>query len=77
MAAILNEVKQTLAKTNKNYELVIHGMYKYYDMKLITFGIDEKRNLIVQFPIFVQPYTQKSLALYQIETIPGSNIRYE
>ena len=25
-------------------------------MKLVTFDIDEKRNLIVQFPIFVQPY---------------------
>ena len=70
LAAILTEVKQTLAKTNKNYELVIRGMYKYYDMKLITFGIDKNRNLIIQFPVFVQPYTQKPLALYQIETIP-------
>ena len=70
LAAILSEVKHILAKTNKNYGLVIRGMYKYYDMKLITFGIDEKRNLIVQFPIFVQPYTQKPLTLYQIETIP-------
>ena len=26
-------------------------------MKLVTFGIDENRNLIVQFPVFVQPYT--------------------
>ena len=70
LAAILTEVKQTLAKTNKNYELVIRGMYKYYDMKLITFGIDKNRNLIIQFPVFVQPYTQKPLTLYQIETIP-------
>ena len=37
-------------------------------MKLVTFGIDEKRNLIIQFPVFVQPYTQKQLILYQIET---------
>ena len=39
-------------------------------MKLITFGIDNQRNLIVQFPVFVQPYTQKRLIMYQIETIP-------
>ena len=70
MAKILQEVKQVLLKTNKNYGLVIKGMYKYYDMKLVMFGIDQDRNLIIQFPIFVQPYTQKPLTLYQIETLP-------
>ena len=45
-------------------------MYKYYDMKLVMFGIDRDRNLIIQFPVFVQPYTQKPLTLHQIETIP-------
>ena len=70
LAKILQEVKQVLLKTNKNYGLVIKGMYKYYDMKLVTFGIDRDRNLIIQFPIFVQPYTQKPLTLYQIETVP-------
>ena len=39
-------------------------------MKLVMFGIDQDRNLIIQFPVFVQPYTQKPLILYQIETIP-------
>ena len=38
-------------------------------MKLVTFGIDKKRNLIIQFPIFVQPYTQQPLILYQLETV--------
>ena len=70
LAKILEEVKKILLKTNKNYGLVIEGMYKYYDMKLVTFGIDQDRNLIIQFPVFVQPYTQKLLTLYQIETIP-------
>ena len=69
LAKILQEVKQVLLKTDKNYGLVIKGMYKYY-MKLVTFGIDRDRNLIIQFPVFVQPYTQKPLTLYQIETIP-------
>ena len=39
-------------------------------MKLVTFGIDDKRNFIVQFPVFVQPYTQQHLILYQMETVP-------
>ena len=38
-------------------------------MKLVNFGIDNQRNLIVQFPVFVQPYTQKRLIMYQIETV--------
>ena len=58
LAKILHEVKQVLLKTNKNYGLVIKGMYKYYDMKLVTFGIDQNRNLIIQFPAFVQPYNR-------------------
>ena len=70
LAKILQEVKQVLLKTNKNYGLVIKGMYKYYNKKFVTFGIDQNRNLIIQFPVFVQPYTQKPLILYQIETIP-------
>ena len=39
-------------------------------MKLVTFGRDRQRNLIIQFPIFVQPYTQQPLILYQLETVP-------
>ena len=70
LGKILHEVKKVLLKTNKNYGLVIKGMYKYYDMKLVTFGIDQNRNLIIQLPVFVQPYTQKPLTLYQVETIP-------
>ena len=39
-------------------------------MKLVKFRIDNQRNLIVQFPVFVQPYTQKKLIMYQIEMVP-------
>ena len=37
-------------------------------MKLFTFSIDQRRNLIIQFPIFIQSYTQP-LILYQLETV--------
>ena len=39
-------------------------------MQLVTFGIDSDMNLVIQFPVFIQPYTQKLLILYQLETVP-------
>ena len=67
---ILSEVRIAIMKSNKDYDLVLTRLYLYYDMKLVTFGIDNQRNLIVQFPVFIQPYTQKRLVMYQIETVP-------
>ena len=66
---ILGSVKETLIKTNPDYDIVIKQLHLCYDMKSVTFRIDKKRNLIIQFPIFVQPYTQQPLILYQIETV--------
>ena len=37
----------------------------------MKFGVDRDRNLIIQFPVFIQPYTQQLLILYQIETVPA------
>ena len=65
---ILKAAKTTIIKTNTDYELVIKRLLLYYDMKLATFGIDKDRNLIIQFPVLIQPYTQKPLILYQIKT---------
>ena len=66
LEAILEQVKLVLTKTNKDYDLVLTRLYMYYDM----FGIDNQKNLIIQFPVFVQPYNQTRLTLYQIETVP-------
>ena len=66
---ILNSVKETLIKSNPDYDIVIKRLHLYYDMKLVTFGIDRDRNLIIQFPIFVQPYIQQPLILHQLETV--------
>ena len=66
---ILNEARVALFKTNKGYDLVLTCLYLYYDMKLVTFGIDEEQNLIIQFPVFIQPYIQTMLVMYQIETV--------
>ena len=66
---ILGKVKKAIQTRNPDYDIVIKRLHLYYDMKLVTFGMDEARNFIVQFPVFVQPYTQLML-LYQIETVP-------
>ena len=70
LEAILKQVQIAIAKTNQDYDLVLNRLYLYYDMKLVIFGIDSQKNLIIQFPVLVQPYTQTKLTLYQIETLP-------
>ena len=67
---ILQKVKQAVQIKNKDYDLVIKRLYLYYDIKLVTFGIDDHRNLIVQFPVFVHPQGQQHLILYQLQTVP-------
>ena len=49
---------------------MLNRLHLYYDMKSVTFGIDQDKNSIIQFPMFVQPYMQTKLTLYQIETVP-------
>ena len=39
-------------------------------MQLVAFGIDREMNLVIQYPVFTQPYIQKPLILYQLETVP-------
>ena len=67
---MLTEVKRLLHITNPDYTLVLDRLHLYYDMQLVTFGIDSDMNLVIQFPVFIQPYTQKPLILYQLETVP-------
>ena len=67
---ILDIVKTTIQKTYPEYDLVIKRLHLYHDMKLVTFGIDRDRNLIIQCPVLIQPYTQQPIVLYQIETVP-------
>ena len=65
---ILVSVKETLTVTNLDYDIVIRRLHLYYNMKLVPFGMDKKRNLIIHFPVFIQPYTQQPLILYQLES---------
>ena len=67
---ILHKVRTTLWVMSPDYDLVIDRLHLYYDMQLVTFGIDKDKNLVIQFPICVQPYTQIPLIFYQLETVP-------
>ena len=67
---ILSKVKIAIRNTNLDYDLVIDRPHLYYDMKLVAFGIDKERNLIIQFPVFIWSYKQQPLILYQIEMVP-------
>ena len=66
----MSEVKRSLHITNPDYTLVLDRLLLYYDMQLVTFGIDRDMNNVIQFPAFIQHYTQKPLILYQLETVP-------
>ena len=55
---------------NPDYEIVIKRLHLYYNMKLVTYGINKERNLVVQFPVFIQLYIQQQLILYQTEMVP-------
>ena len=54
---ILNSINETLTKTNPDYDIGINRLHLYYDVKLVTFRIDRNRDLIIQFLVFIQPYT--------------------
>ena len=60
---ILEKVREALQTNNSDYDLV-KRLYLYYDMKLFTFGIDDQRNLLIQFPVFVHLHTQQHLILH-------------
>ena len=42
---ILNKVKKAIQFTNPDYNIVIKRLHLYYDINLVTLGINEERNL--------------------------------
>ena len=55
---------------NPDYDLVIKRLHLYYDMKTGNFLHGRDRNLIIQFLVFIKPYTQHLYKiLYKIETV--------
>ena len=59
-----------IQKRNPDYVLAIPQASSYYDMRLVTFGVDDENKLIVCFPIFVKDFNREAFTLHQIETVP-------
>jgi hypothetical protein len=68
---ITDQVQDMVGKTHPDYILAIPQLAHYYDMKLVTFSVDETgENMYVTFPIFLKQHHTKPLWLYEIETAP-------
>ena len=71
LQGILVEVKKSLQHTNPNYTLVLERLHLYHDMQVVTFGIDKDTNLVIQFLVFIQPYTQKTFNSIPVGNSPS------
>ena len=66
---ITSNALQMVQKKNPDYVLTIKHVTEYYDMKMVTFGINDGEELVVAFPVFVQDHTRESMTLYELETV--------
>ena len=66
---ITSNALQMVQKKNPDYVLTIKHITEYYDMKMVTFGINDGEELVVAFPVFVQDHTRESMTLYELETV--------
>ena len=66
---ITSNALQMVQKKNPDYVLTIKHVTEYYDMKMVTSGVNDGEELIVAFPVFVQDHTRESMTLYELETV--------
>ena len=50
---MLAEARKSLQQSNTDYALVLDRLHLYYNMQLVTFGIDREMNLVIPFPAFI------------------------
>ena len=62
---ITSNALQMVQKKNPNYILMIKHVTVYYDMKMVTFGVNDGEELVVAFPVFVQDHTRESNYAFQ------------
>ena len=63
-----NAIEMVKAK-NPDYVLALPHITDYYDMRLVTFGLDDQGRLVVCFPIFIKDFKKEPMTLYQLETV--------
>ena len=64
-----DNVEMELLKSHPQYTLAFPHISYYYDMELVTFGVDLNKSLVITFPIFIRPVQSEPLVLYEIETV--------
>ena len=69
LCRITSNALQMAQRKNPDYVLTIEHITEYYDMKMVTFGVNDGEELIVAFPVFVQDHTRESMTLYELETV--------
>ena len=69
LCRITSNALQMVQKKNPDYVLMIKHVTEYYDMKMVTFGVNDGEELVVAFPVFVQDHTSESMTLYELETV--------
>ena len=69
LCRITSNALQMVQKKNPDYVLTVKHVTEYYDMKMVTFGVNDGEELIVAFPVFVQDHTTEPMTLYELETV--------
>ena len=69
LCRITSNALQLVQRKNPDHILSIKHIIGYYDMKMVTFGVNDGEELIVNFPVFAQDHTRESMTLYDLETI--------
>ena len=66
---VLHRITSGAIRTNLDYVLTIQHVTEYYDMQMVTFGVNDGEDLIVAFSVFVHDHTRESMTLYEVETV--------
>ena len=67
---ILDMVAKRIGDDHPGYQLALPQLNHMYDMKLVTFAVDQQTySMIVSFPLFIRQHQITSMNLYEIETI--------
>ena len=69
LCRITSNALQMVQRKNPDYVLMIKHVTEYYDMKMVTFGVNDGEELVVAFPVFIQDHTRESMTLYELETV--------
>ena len=64
---ITSNALQMVQRKNPDYVLTIKHVTEYYDMKMVTFGVNDSEELVVAFPVFIQDHTRESMTLSEYQ----------